>query len=94
VHHYWGSSTITNSGAVVSLKIGNNPPRNYTPPAGGTTYNDVWTVFELVVGPNNSITVYDVNTMVHGVDDSAVSSTNTGLGSVETGVDFTRLPSK
>lgn len=94
VHHYWGSSNITNSGAVVSLKIGNNPPRNYSPPGGGSAYNDVWTVFELVVGPNNSIAVYDVNTMQHNIDDGAVQSTSTGLGSVETGVDFTRLPGK
>ena len=94
VHHYSGSSDISNSNASVSLWVGSTLYRTYTPPAGSPGDNAVWTVFEIFIPSAGQATLYDINTFTANVYDSNVRSTSTGYGSVETGVDFTRLPSK
>ena len=93
VHHYSGSSDISNSNASVSLTIGGTT-RNYTPPAGSPGDDAVWTVFELYVDGFGNATVYDINTFTADVSAGSVRTTTTGYGSVETGVDFARLPAK
>jgi len=93
VHHYSGDDDISSSNASVSLTIGNST-RNYTPPAGSPGDNAVWTVFEINVSADGSATIYDVNTFTADQSASAVRSTRTGYGSVETGIDFSQLPSK
>jgi len=93
VHHYAGSSDISNSNASVTLFMAGTS-RTYTPPAGSPGVDAVWTVFELYVDESGQVTVYDINTYTADVGSGSVRSTATGYGSVETGVDFARLPSK
>ncbi|MDH3997395.1 MAG: carboxypeptidase regulatory-like domain-containing protein [Desulfuromonadales bacterium] len=94
VHHYAGSSTISSSNASVTLLVGNTTIATYSPPAGASGSKDVWTVFEILIGSNGSAQLYDVNTISNQPSSGSVRSTSTGYGSVETGVDFTRLPGK
>ncbi len=95
VHHYTGSGTIDTSGASVTLNLGGSQTREFVPPSDTTglagTSNDTWTVFELMVSSTGSITVLPVNTYGSGTLYGSVRSTTTGYGSVETGVDFSRL---
>ncbi|MDT8422036.1 MAG: hypothetical protein RQ754_16530, partial [Desulfuromonadales bacterium] len=94
VYHFSGVSNISSSNAAVTVQFGGSSTRNYVPPAGASSSGDVWTVFELVVANDGSITVYDVNTITPNQSSSTVRSTATGLGEVESGVDFVRLPRK
>lgn len=63
VHHYSGTGNIGNSGASVRLEFANGTVYNYSPPSGFSAANDVWTVFELTVGTNASVSVAPVNTV-------------------------------
>jgi uncharacterized protein YfaP (DUF2135 family) len=92
VHHYSGSGTISTSGTVVDLTVGDQASRTFTPPEVTGSYNTTWTVFELMASADGSVTVLPVNTL----SSSSASSvrTRTGLGAVENGVDFARLPAK
>lgn len=64
VHHYGGSSTIGTSGANVRLELGNGAVYTYTPPAlVWRGVDDVWTVFELTVNANGTLSVAPVNTL-------------------------------
>jgi archaellin len=98
VHHYSGSANIATSGASVTLTLGSSTTREFLPPADTTglagTARDTWTVFELNVASNGTITVLPVDTYASGTSASAVRSTATGWGAVESGVDFTRMPVK
>ena len=79
VHHYSGSSNIGASGANVRLEFANGTVYNYSPPASGFTgSNNVWTVFELTVGTNGSISVAPVNTIRTGVSAGSVSRPKEG----------------
>jgi Carboxypeptidase regulatory-like domain len=93
VHHYSGITDISNSSASVSLQVGGNS-YTYTPPAGSPGDDAVWTVFEIVVNSSGYATIYPVNTYTADQSASSVRSTTTGYGSVETGIDFSRLPQK
>jgi hypothetical protein len=98
VFHYSGSGNIATSGASVSLNLANGQIREFTPPTDTTGlhggYGDVWTVFELNVGADGTVTLLPINTYSTATSSSTVRSTATGFGSVENGVDFTRLPAK
>ncbi len=89
VHHYSGTGNIGNSGASVRLEFANGTVYNYTPPASGFTgSNNVWTVFELTVGANGSVSVAPVNTIRTGVSAGSVSRPKEGAvqyGSPEDG---------
>ena len=64
VHHYSGSSTMGTSGANVRLELGNGAVYTYTPPAlAWRGDEDVWTVFELTVSANGTLSVAPVNTL-------------------------------
>ncbi|OYU46548.1 MAG: hypothetical protein CFE44_01510 [Burkholderiales bacterium PBB4] len=64
VHHYSGTSHIGNSGANVRLELGNGAVYTYTPPAvAWRGEDDVWTVFELTVNTDGSLSVAPVNTL-------------------------------
>ncbi|MFH1021646.1 MAG: carboxypeptidase regulatory-like domain-containing protein [Pseudomonadota bacterium] len=98
VHHYSGSDALNSSGASVTLNLGGTESREFLPPADTTglagTSSDTWTVFELSVSDAGAITVLPVNTYASGTGAYSVRSTKTGWGSVENGVDFTRMPRK
>jgi len=79
VHHYSGSGTIATSGATVRLEGGNGAVINYTPPAGFTGANDVWTVFELTINPDGSAGLATVNSVTHGVGASSVARPKSGF---------------
>ena len=64
VHHYSGTSTIGTSGANVRLEVGNGAVYTYAPPAlAWRGEDDVWTVFEITVGANGTLSVAPVNTL-------------------------------
>lgn len=92
VHHYSGSSDISNSGAVVKLYFGDQVYNTFSPPSGSFGDDCVWTVFELAVDSSGAVTLYTINTYTDDLSPSAI--TRTGYGSVETGVDFSSLPRK
>ncbi|MDH3998600.1 MAG: hypothetical protein OET90_07150 [Desulfuromonadales bacterium] len=94
IHHWAGESNITHSNASVTVQLGLSDSRTYMPPAGANGDNDVWTVFELLVDGSGNVSLYLINTFSPSVSASEVRHTSTGYGSIETGVDFSRLPSK
>ncbi len=98
VHHYSGSTNIGTSGANVRLEFANGTVYNYTPPAiVWTGANNVWTVFELTVGSNGTISVAPVNTGTPNVSASAVTRPKEGFvqyGSPENTGLFQGLPGK
>jgi hypothetical protein len=58
VHHYGGSGTISQSGAVVQVYRGSTLLGRFEPPAGASGSGDIWNVFELDgrdLRPNNTI---------------------------------------
>ena len=97
LHHYSGTQNIGTSGASVRLEFGNGQTYNFTPPA--TNYvgsKDVWTVFELTVQANGSVSVAPVNAVMPGISAGSVTSTQpiaagTGLGQMESPVTFRDL---
>lgn len=72
VRHFVGSNTVGTSGATVRLEFENGSTYTYTPPENATYSgsNDVWTVFELTVNTDRTISVAPVNTV------TSVSSTS------------------
>lgn len=95
VHHFSGTGTIATSGATVSLILGSGSERTFTPAASTTLggSGSVWTVFELMVDTNGAVTVLPVDSYSTVTSAGSVRS-RTGLGAVENGIDFTRLPAK
>lgn len=70
VHHFVGTETIANSGAIVRLHIGDEPARVFTPPLDYPQFlrgeYDAWTVFELLVTAEGMVEIipiqrYDIN---------------------------------
>lgn len=61
VHHYAGTSTISNSGAQVRLSL-NGQTRIFTPPPGQGATDDFWNVFNLIVDANGNVSLQVVNT--------------------------------
>jgi uncharacterized protein YfaP (DUF2135 family) len=97
VHHYSGSNNIGSSGASVRLEFANGTVYTYTPPttAAYTTSKDVWTVFELTVNANGTISVAPVNTVTNvssaGTVRGAISGDPIGYGMHEDGSLFKLL---
>lgn len=97
VHHFTGSGNLGNSGANVRLDFANGQTYNFTPPAA--TYagsKDVWTVFELTVQANGSVSVAPINAVMAGISASSVTSiqpiaSGTGFGQQESPVTFRNL---
>ncbi len=61
VYHYSGSSTITDSPARVELTL-NGRTTAFIPPAGQSSIDTWWNVFDIVVDTNGNITIVPVNT--------------------------------
>lgn len=97
VHHYAGTGTIGSSNANVRLELSNGQAYTFTPPAGGYAgVNNVWTVYELTVLANGTVSVAPVNTVMTGVSSGSVSSQvpavdGTGLGLSESPALFMNL---
>jgi len=85
VYHYGGVGTLADNTSV-NLIIGSDS-RTFTPPAGSLSgAGDLWTVFELKVDNNGSISVLPVNTYSSSNVSSDVRSgerSATGYGEVE-----------
>ena len=89
VHHYSGTSNIGASGANVRLEFSNGQTYSFTPPAA--TYagtSDVWTVFEVVVMQNGTVSVSPVNSVMSGISSGSVArsvpaAVGTGFGQME-----------
>ena len=75
VHHYSGSSDISNSGATINLIISGGSRSgiyNFTPPAGATAVNDVWNVFDLGVDSSGNVSsISTLGTISHNVTASS-----------------------
>jgi len=97
LHHYSGTGNIGNSGANVRLEFGNGQTYNFTPPAANYVgAKDVWTVFELTVQANGSVSVAPVNAVMAGISAGSVTHAEpivpgTGLGQQESPVTFRDL---
>ncbi len=61
VHHYSGTSTISNSSAQIRLRL-NGRTSIFTPPPGQSATDDLWNVFNLIVDANGNVTLEVVNT--------------------------------
>lgn len=74
IHHYAGTGNIGTSSANVRLELGNGQSYSYTPPTGlaYTGSGNVWTVFELTVNANGTVSVAPVNTLDASVSSSSV----------------------
>ena len=89
VHHYAGSANIGASGANVRLEFSNGQTYSFTPPAATYQgYGDVWTVFEVVVMQNGSVSVSPVNSVMSGISSGSVArsvpaAAGTGFGQME-----------
>lgn len=89
VHHYAGEATIGASSANVRLEFANGQTYSFTPPAAAYVGSgDVWTVFELVVMQNGSVSVAPVNSVMSGISAGSVARTvpaavGTGFGQME-----------
>ena len=63
IHHFSGSSSISDSGANVNLIVsggGRSAIYNFTPPAGGAAVNDVWRVVDVAVDSSGNISSVDI----------------------------------
>ena len=74
IHHYAGSSTITNSSAQIRLSL-NGQTSIFTPPAGQSDTDKLWNVFNLIVDANGNVTLQVVNTW-SSIPESRSMSTN------------------
>lgn len=75
VHHYNGNGNIGNASANVRLELAGGQFYNYTPPAGSYVgSSDVWTVFELTVNTDGTVSVANVNTIQNAIGASSVRS--------------------
>lgn len=75
LHHYAGTGTIGSSSATVRLELAGGQVYNYTPPAGNYVGSkDVWTVFELTVNTDGTVSVANVNTIQNDIGSSSVRS--------------------
>ncbi|MEA3494158.1 MAG: carboxypeptidase-like regulatory domain-containing protein [Candidatus Margulisiibacteriota bacterium] len=75
VHHFSGSTTISDSSASVDLIVsggGSAGIYNFTPPIGATGANDVWIVCDIVVDSSGNIS--EVNTIGDFLHDIAAFS--------------------
>ena len=94
VHHYNGTGNIGNSGANVRLELAGGQFYNFTPPAGSYVgSSDVWTVFELTVNTDGTVSLANVNTVQNAISASSVRSTSSllSLGSNESITIFRNL---
>lgn len=74
VHHYAGTGNIGSSSANVRLETADGLVFNYAPPTGAYTGSgDVWTVFEVTVNTNGSVSLAPVNTIANSVSSSSVA---------------------
>ncbi len=75
VHHFRGSGTIGSASANVRLELANGQYYNYTPPTGSYAGSaDVWTVFELTVNTNGTVSVANVNSIQNSIYSDSVRS--------------------
>ena len=97
VHHYSGDTNIGVSGANVRLEFFNGQTYSFTPPAGNYAGSkDVWTVFELTVLQNGTVSVAPVNAVMGGISAGSVarqlpSVPGTGFGQMESPALFQNL---
>jgi len=93
VHHYSGTGNIGNSGANVRLELAGGQFYNYTPPSGSYVgSSDVWTVFELTVNADGTVSVANVNTIQNAISSGSVRSiVEPHLGSKESAEIFQNL---
>jgi hypothetical protein len=92
------------SGASVRLELANGQFYNYTPPTTASYLgaNDVWTVFELTVNTNGTMSIATVNTVQSNTTDVNVRSVGTDtpapqppvMGQSENMLWFSKLPVK
>jgi hypothetical protein len=61
IHNYSNTHSITESSALITLKV-NGQIHRFTPPAGETTDTNLWNVFNLEVDSDENITVTTVGT--------------------------------
>ena len=82
VHHYSGSSGISDSSANVNLIIsggGTSAIYNFTPPGGMTAVDDVWQVCDITVDANGNVTgVSTLNGVLHSISASDHASFSPG----------------
>jgi len=99
IHHYAGTETIQTGNVTVTVYQGNQLLRTYTPPAqGSVARKGTWTVVEITIGEDGSVSIVPINTY-GGI---AISSTIQGLGSSYLGIPvqsegnelFRNLPAK
>lgn len=73
VHHYSGTGNIGNSSANVRLELAGGQFYNFTPPAGNYLgSSDVWTVFELTVNTDGTVSLANVNSVQNAISASSV----------------------
>lgn len=95
VHHYSGIGTIGTSSATVRLELGNGQTYSFTPPPGNYTgSNNVWTVFEITVNTNGTLSVAPVNSISNASASTVQSSPMVQFGSPESTNVFDNLPAK
>ena len=72
VHHFSGSSTISESPAVVNVTTASGISRTFTAPAGSSGYDDVWHVFD--ISSNGNLTAVNqfigTTSSIRSVDNS------------------------
>lgn len=89
VHHYAGTTNIGVSGANVRLELANGQSYSFTPPAASYAgSSDVWTVFELTVMGNGTMSLAPVNSVMGGISSGSVNlsvpaAAGTGFGRME-----------
>jgi hypothetical protein len=79
VHHFTGSGTIADSDAEVHLKIGELPEQLFRPFIGEieTIFDepmDIWTVFELHVAAEGTVTVVPIQQYDCGINPSQIDN--------------------
>ena len=76
VHHYSGTSTISSSGASVSMFVDGLGIYSLTPPAGAAAVNDVWRLWDITVTGGRVTSVTAVNTYIPNVSSGDIVSFN------------------
>jgi hypothetical protein len=74
VHHYAGDSTITTSGASVSLIVDGLGIYQLVPAVGASAVKDVWRLWEITVSGGKVVDVTVLNDYRNEVDDADASS--------------------
>ena len=76
VHHYSGTSTISSSGASVSMFVEGRGIYSLTPPAGATSVDDVWRLWDITVSGGKVTAVTPVNSFIANASASDITKFN------------------